>query len=304
MSPPRQHIGRRPPPASPSIPADALEPTLAHSLVDSRPAERRPSSASALGRPLASCFSSTKRRSVACWKPSRRKRGYIGESSALHETSGLSPRATISLPKGEHGSPRAWWTTTRRTAARAGSRQKANLLCRQFQRASLHHAAARPPSEVADIMAGGLVGLARAYGWKAANDKTITVQNLWPTLAHRDAALPLKLRRLMRDHLLVGDGALGSGVLAQFLARTAAVFFGDAPPRSADEIAELCAFVAEQKAALVDPERRSTKQAQFGDVHVASRLDPLGQGNECRWHSRWSRAKSGRALQLLISASI
>ncbi|MBX3478798.1 MAG: UvrD-helicase domain-containing protein [Caulobacter sp.] len=146
-----------------------------------------------------------------------------------------------------------------------GLRQKANLLCRQFQRASLHHAAGRPPSEVADIMAGGLAGLARAYGWKTANGKTITLQNLWPTLAHRDVALPLKVRRLMRDHLLVGDGAWEEASWLAFL-QELLPFFGEAPPGSADEIAELCAFVAEQKAALVDPERRSTKQAQFGDV--------------------------------------
>src|SRR3546814_990043 len=47
--------------------------------------------------------------------------------------------------------------------------------------------------------------LARAYGWMAANDRLITAHNVWATLAHRDVALPHKVRRLLRDHVLAGD---------------------------------------------------------------------------------------------------
>jgi DNA helicase II / ATP-dependent DNA helicase PcrA len=146
-----------------------------------------------------------------------------------------------------------------------GLRPKANLLCRQFQKASLHHAAARPPPEVADILSAGIAGLARAFGWKAASDRTITVQNLWATLARQDVALPLKIRRLVRDHVLVGDGPWKEAAWLAFLEELLPLF-GYAPAASADEIANFCEFVAEQRAGVAGPERRSTKQVQFGDV--------------------------------------
>jgi hypothetical protein len=146
-----------------------------------------------------------------------------------------------------------------------GSRSKANLLCRQLQKAAVHHAAARPPTEVGGMLAGGVSGLARAHGWKAANDRPITAHNVWAALAHRDVALPRTVRRLLRDHVLAGAAVWEEAAWLAFM-KALLPLFSPAPQGSEDDIAEFCAFVAEQKADLADSERRSTKQVQFDDL--------------------------------------
>lgn len=146
-----------------------------------------------------------------------------------------------------------------------GARAKANLLCRQLQKAAIHHAAARPPSEVAEMLATGVAGLAQAYGWKAKNDRPITAHNVWTALAQQDLARPRKVRRLLRDHLLAGDAAWEEAAWFRFLEELLPLF-GNAPQDAADTIAGFCGFVTEQKADMADPERRSTKRLQLGDV--------------------------------------
>ena len=146
-----------------------------------------------------------------------------------------------------------------------GSRPKANLLCRQFQKAAVHHAAARPPAEVAEMLAAALAGLARLYGLRAANDRPVTTHNLWAALALRDLALPRAVRRLVRDHILAGDGAWEEAAWLAFLEQLL-LLLSPHPVGAEAAIAEHCKFVGEQKADLADPERRSTKQMQLGGV--------------------------------------
>lgn len=147
----------------------------------------------------------------------------------------------------------------------SGSRSKTNLLCRQFQKAALHHAAARQPAEVAEILAAAVAGLARAYGLRAANDRPITTQNVWAALAHLDLRTPRTVRRLLRDHVLAGDAVWEE---AKWLAFLELLFphFGQHRDGSEQAIADLCAFVAEEKADIAEPERRSTKQVEIGNV--------------------------------------
>lgn len=146
-----------------------------------------------------------------------------------------------------------------------GSRSKANLLCRQFQKAAVHHASARPPVEVAEMLAAGVSGLARAHGWKTANDRPISAQNVWAALAHHDLALPRTIRRLLRDHVLAGTAVWEEPAWLTFM-EALLPLFSPAPKNSEDDIADFCTFVAEQKADLADPERRSTKQVQFNEL--------------------------------------
>jgi hypothetical protein len=146
-----------------------------------------------------------------------------------------------------------------------GSRSKANLFCRQLQKAAVHYAAARPPAEVSEMLAAGVSGLARAHGWKAANDRPITAHNVWAALAYRDLGLPRTVRRLLRDHVLTGT-AVWEEVAWMALMEALLPLFSPAPQGSEDEIADFCTFVAEQKADLADSERRSTKQVQFDDL--------------------------------------
>ncbi|KAF0843137.1 AAA domain-containing protein [Methylovorus glucosotrophus] len=147
----------------------------------------------------------------------------------------------------------------------AGSREKANLLCRQLQKAAVHHASSRPPAEVSEMLAVGISGLARAYGWRAANDRPITAHNVWAALSHRDLALPRAVRRLLRDHVLAGDAVWDQGAWQVFMEQLLPLF-APHPDGAEGDVAGFCGFVSEQKADLTDPERRSTKQVRFDEL--------------------------------------
>lgn len=147
----------------------------------------------------------------------------------------------------------------------SGPRAKANLLCRQLQRAAVRHAAARPPAEVSEMLAVAVSGLARVHGWKAANDRPITVHNVWAALSHHDLALPRVVRRLLRDHVLTGDAVWEEAAWLAFMEELLSLF-SPHPQGAKGEIADFCSFVGEQKIELADPERCSTKQVRFGDL--------------------------------------
>jgi len=149
--------------------------------------------------------------------------------------------------------------------AESGTRANAHLLCRQLQKAALHHSAARPPAEVSEMLAVGVSALARAYGWKAANGRPITAHNVWAALSHRDVALPRVLRRLLRDHVLTGNAVWEEARWLAFMEELLPLF-NPHPQGAEGEIKEFCTFAAEQKANLADPERRSTKQVQFDNL--------------------------------------
>lgn len=147
----------------------------------------------------------------------------------------------------------------------SGSRAKAHLLCRQLRKATVHHAAARPPADVSELLAVGVSGLARAHGWKAATDRPIAAHNVWAALSHRDQALPRAVRRLLRDHVLVGDAVWEEAAWLAFMEELLPLFRPH-PQCAEGEITDFCAFVAEQKTNLADPERCSAKQVQFDDL--------------------------------------
>ncbi|MGQ0280354.1 UvrD-helicase domain-containing protein [Sphingopyxis sp. Q841] len=156
--------------------------------------------------------------------------------------------------------------------AESGTRGKANLLCRQLQKAALHHAAGRPPVEVADMLATGIGGLARHYRMRAPNDRPINTHNIWAALAHCDLAMPRKVRRLLRDHVLAGDAVWNKESWIDFLGALRPLF--DPPPLgTATDIADFCQFVAEQEADTLDPERGSTKY--FRSDHATIRLGSI-----------------------------
>ncbi|MGR9180463.1 UvrD-helicase domain-containing protein (plasmid) [Rhizobium leguminosarum] len=125
----------------------------------------------------------------------------------------------------------------------------------------------QPKSLVDYHPAVGISGLARAHSWKATNDRPITAHNIWPALSHRGLALLPAVRRLLRDHLIAGTAVWEEAAWEAFM-EALLPLFGPPPKGSERDIADLCAFLAEQKADLIDPERRSTKQVQFDDLMV------------------------------------
>lgn len=146
-----------------------------------------------------------------------------------------------------------------------GQKSKANLLCRQLRKAALHHAAGRPPADVAEMMAAGVSGLAGLHGWTTANGRPISAHNVWGTLAYRDPALPRTVRRLLRDHVLTGTAVWEKAAWLAFM-EALLPRFSPAPQGSEERIADFCSFVDGQAIHLADPDRRSTKQVQFDDL--------------------------------------
>jgi len=146
-----------------------------------------------------------------------------------------------------------------------GAADHANLLCRQFQKAALHNAAGHAPSEVAEMLAAGVAGLARLYGWTAENARPITSHNVWRVVARSDVNMSRRIRRLLRDKVLCGDAPWEEAAWLAFLSELLPEF-GSAS--ASENIVAYCAFVSEHGADLSDPLRRSTKHVAFGDLTV------------------------------------
>ncbi|WP_191575466.1 UvrD-helicase domain-containing protein [Achromobacter insolitus] len=191
-------------------------------------------------------------------------RALWGDDCSARDLWAVASRHSVTSKKGAW-QPKSLVDYHRAYRPESGARTKAHLLCRQFQKAAVYHAATRPPAEVSEMLAVGVSGLARAFGWKAANDRPINSHNVWAALSHRDLALPYALRRLLRHHVLTGNAVWKEAAWLAFMDELLPLF--NPPPRGAEsEIKDLCTFVAEQKADLPDPERSSVKQVQFDDL--------------------------------------
>lgn len=149
--------------------------------------------------------------------------------------------------------------------AENGVRAKAHLLCHQLRKAATAHAAGRSPAEVSEMLAIGAAGLARVHGWKAANGRPITSRNVWPTLSDRDPTFPVVTRRLLRDHVLVGEAPWEEAAWSEFIEKLLPLFGSSAASASA-EIGAYCGFVFENPSVDATPDRRSSKVLEFGDV--------------------------------------
>lgn len=146
-----------------------------------------------------------------------------------------------------------------------GTSAKANVLCRQLQKAAVHHAAQRSPAEVGGMLAAGIAGLALAYGWTAANGRPITVHNLWSTLSARDSGSSRAVRLLLREHVLCGQAVWKEDHWIAFV-QALQTLFGVPDEGRNEEIEHFCGFVAEEQANAADPQYRSTKQIRFADL--------------------------------------
>jgi len=191
-------------------------------------------------------------------------RGLWGDSCSARDVWAVASRHNFPGKKGAW-QPKSLVDYHPAYRSESGIRAKAHLLCRQLQKAAVHHAAARPPSEVSELLAVGISGLARVHGLKAANDRPITAHNVWTALAHRDLALPQAVRRLLRDSVLSGDAVWNEAAWQTFV-KELLLLFSPHPQDAKGEITDFCGFLAEQKVNLADPERRSTKQVQFDDL--------------------------------------
>jgi hypothetical protein len=149
----------------------------------------------------------------------------------------------------------------------AGARPKANLLCRQMQKASLHHAAGRPTVDVLDFLSAGLAALLRIYQINGLNNRVPTPQSVWAILAQRDLTLPLKLRRAFRDHVLLGNAPWGKEAWLAFL-EVVLLSIGDPPADAKDAITAFLDYVGDQRVELTQPGDQSSKEANYKGLTV------------------------------------
>lgn len=148
-----------------------------------------------------------------------------------------------------------------------GTPERANLFSRHMQKAALHHAAGRPPREVADMLATGVAGFARAHKLKAPSGQPVSAHNLWATLAARDPGLPRRVKRIVFDHVLVGDAAWDGEAWIDFLKLLLTEFEPQpAAAKDQDRLVEYSTFVDGEQIDVADPEHRSTKQVELGSV--------------------------------------
>ena len=85
-----------------------------------------------------------------------------------------------------------------------GKGSRHDSLCVLMRRASLLFETCAQPSEVSELIGSGMVELLRRDGRTGINRERISKRNLWATLSHADARLPLKVKRLVRDRILIG----------------------------------------------------------------------------------------------------
>ena len=86
-----------------------------------------------------------------------------------------------------------------------GRRSRPNTLCAILRQAALLHQALSSPTEVAELFTSGIVGLLRHQLWHNALGQAVDGRNLWRILAAHEDRLALRVRRLLRDQIAVGN---------------------------------------------------------------------------------------------------
>ena len=88
-----------------------------------------------------------------------------------------------------------------------GRQSRPNTFCAPSRQAALLHDSHSSPAEIVDLMSAGLVALLRHQGIQDLLGQFVSKRTLWGVLAARDPDLPLKVRRLIRDRIVIGNAA-------------------------------------------------------------------------------------------------
>jgi hypothetical protein len=92
-----------------------------------------------------------------------------------------------------------------------GRQSRPDTLCAAFRQAALLHQALSSPAEVAELLTAGIAGLLRRQLWRNALGQAADGRNLWRVLAAHEDRLALRVRRLLRDRIAVGNAAWSAG---------------------------------------------------------------------------------------------
>ena len=91
--------------------------------------------------------------------------------------------------------------------SRGGRQNRTHTLCSPLRQASIMHEENSEPAEISGLIMTAIVSLMRCQGIEDVDGHAISKRNLWTTLAAIDPALPLTIRRLVRDRIIMGNTA-------------------------------------------------------------------------------------------------
>jgi hypothetical protein len=114
-------------------------------------------------------------------------------------------------------------------------------MCALLRQASSLHEGRSPPADIADVLNSAIVRLLRCQGLCCRDGRPVTKRNLWAALSEIDPSLALSVRRLMRDHILVGDAGWSDNAWAVFRQQLMAGIAGTVAPTR--EAADFLQFV-------------------------------------------------------------
>jgi DNA helicase-2/ATP-dependent DNA helicase PcrA len=88
-----------------------------------------------------------------------------------------------------------------------GRQSRPDTLCAPLRQAALLYQAHAIPAAIAELFTTGIAGLLRRQGWRNALGQAADSRNLWRVLAEHEDGLAIKVRRMLRDCIALGDAA-------------------------------------------------------------------------------------------------
>ncbi|TAK52671.1 MAG: ATP-dependent helicase [Betaproteobacteria bacterium] len=88
-----------------------------------------------------------------------------------------------------------------------GGQGRPDTLCALLRQATILNETHSSPAEIAGLITTGMVDLLRRQGLNDALGRKVGARSIWSVLASHNPALPLKLKRLMRDRIVFGNAA-------------------------------------------------------------------------------------------------
>ncbi|MBK1795510.1 UvrD-helicase domain-containing protein [Devosia sp. WQ 349] len=149
-----------------------------------------------------------------------------------------------------------------------GAREKSDLMCRRLRRAMVLHAAEGTPAQVAEILAGAVAGVARLYEWQTTHGKPVAAQNVWAALAAHGEQIPRRVRRLLRDHVLLGEAVWEPLAWSAFVKELTDIL-GAWPEAAKAAMEAHTAFVPGAKPVASNGRAKSNKRANFEGVPLS-----------------------------------
>lgn len=185
--------------------------------------------------------------------------------SAMYDIRAVSSRHSPGGAQGNWPKSMQDYCPDYRSGRGSGSRQES--LCATFRQASLLYNAHASPEQVVKLISAALVTMFRYEGFLGTDGRPVTGRNLWTTLIERNPGAPLKVKRLIRDRVLLGNAAWDAASWAALCGDLRQMIGAEGnPSRSAVEFSGFVEHGAEQADLLA--ERRSRTEAQHDGIAI------------------------------------